>query len=396
MRLSLRSVLFRLHWALGLTAGLVLALMGATGAMMSYEESITDLLNPGRAAVAVSQRPTLGPDALMAGLAAQNARLRVSSLTLSAEPGTAVWARFAADASGKRPASVFLDPYTGAVLGEVTGEAAFATIRELHRWLLIPGQGKGWGRTITGACGLTLLVFLATGLYLRWPKIHRWRIWLKPQLARPGRPRWWSLHAVLGTWLMPVYLIIILSGLCWSYDWYRTGATWLLTGKPPAARADRPARRNIDGPMALDAAWKTFQDGEGRDAGTALMMIPGPQDAAIRIRWYARHAVQKARNEISFDRVTGALIESARDADKPFGQRIADNMLAVHRGQFFGAPFTLLFALAALAMPLFAATGITLYVLRRRAGRRNRAPARIAEPALLRTGRGAVTSSQGP
>ena len=84
------------------------------------------------------------------------------------------------------------DPYDGAVLGPVRLEAAFATVRDLHRWLLIPGGSKGWGRTITGACTLALIVFLATGLYLRWPKIHRWRIWLKPSLSRPGRPRWWS------------------------------------------------------------------------------------------------------------------------------------------------------------------------------------------------------------
>ena len=38
-----RTVLFRLHWALGLTAGFVLALMGVTGALMSYEEAVIAL-----------------------------------------------------------------------------------------------------------------------------------------------------------------------------------------------------------------------------------------------------------------------------------------------------------------------------------------------------------------
>ncbi len=36
---SPRAILFRLHWALGLTAGLILAVMGATGALLSYEEA---------------------------------------------------------------------------------------------------------------------------------------------------------------------------------------------------------------------------------------------------------------------------------------------------------------------------------------------------------------------
>lgn len=32
---SPRSILFRLHWALGLTVGMVLAVMGVTGALLS-------------------------------------------------------------------------------------------------------------------------------------------------------------------------------------------------------------------------------------------------------------------------------------------------------------------------------------------------------------------------
>ena len=55
-------------------------------------------------------------------------------------------------------------------------------------------------------------------------------------------------------------------------------------------------------------------------------------------------------------------------------------MLEVHRGRFFGAPAALLFCLAALALPGFFATGLTLYALRRRAGRR-RVPGRSPQPA---------------
>ena len=77
---------------------------------------------------------------------------------------------------------------------------------------------------------------------------------------------------------------------------------------------------------------------------------------------------------------TGARLSQTRFADKPLGRQMAENMLEVHRGRFFGAPVALLFCLAALALPGFFATGLTLYVLRRRAGRR-RAPARASLPA---------------
>jgi len=387
---SLRTVLFRLHWALGLTAGLVLALMGLTGALMSYEEAITGFANRDRLTVSVGDQQVLAPSALAARIAAQ-AGFPVNSLTLSDDPAASVQVRFARDpATRERPPAVYADPYDGAVLGPVRLEGAFTTVRDLHRWLLLPGGSKGWGRTITGACVLALLVFLGTGLYLRWPKIHRWRIWLKPSLSRPGRPRWWSLHAVAGTWLIPVYLVMALTGLMWSYPSVKDGAAWLLVGERETAKPMRAAGRratpaapvDASGPAAVDRAWAAFRDGEGRAAGTAILTLPSPDAKAIRVRWLPKGVDDlSARNEARYDAATGTLLTAEHAADKPLGQRLMDNILEVHRGRFFGDLFALLFCLAALAMPGFAATGLTLYVLRRCASTRRRPE---AQPATLR------------
>lgn len=58
--------------------------------------------------------------------------------------------RFARDEQGARPSSLYVDPYDARVLGAPRGEEFFATVRRLHRWLLIPGDAKGWERQITG------------------------------------------------------------------------------------------------------------------------------------------------------------------------------------------------------------------------------------------------------
>lgn len=392
---SFRRILFRLHWALGLTAGLVLALMGATGALMSYEEGLIAWVNNDRTTVAVRDAQGLSPEVLMVRVATQLPGLKLEALALPSDPATSVRAIFARDPQTReRPASVYLNPYDGSVLGPVRWEEAFATIRTLHRWLLLPGGSKGWGRTITGACALAMLVFLSTGIYLRWPQVHRWRIWLKPSLGRPGRARWWSLHAVAGTWLVPVYLVMTLSGLTWSYEWFKEGATWLLTGTVAEVRLPRTAGRkearqaNTKAPPpAIDQAWSAFRAAEGRDAAYSILSLPDPDAKAIRIRWFARGAEQpKARNEASFDTVNGILLATERFAAKPLGRQIAESMLEVHRGRFFGDVFALVFFLAALAMPGFAATGLTLYVLRRRASiRRKTAPPKTL-PIMAREG----------
>ena len=382
-----RAVLFRVHWALGLTAGFVLALMGLTGALMSYEEAITAFANHDRTRVEAADRVPLAPTALAARIDAQAGGRIVNVLTLSDDPNASVFVRFALDPETRaRPPSAYADPYDGAVLGPVRLEAAFATVRDLHRWLLIPGGSKGWGRTITGACTLALIVFLATGLYLRWPKIHRWRIWLKPSLSRPGRPRWWSLHAVAGTWLTPVYLVIALSGLTWSYPAFKDGATWLLAGTPERAKPARMAGHREASPVpdsrpdAVDRAWTAFRTGEGHEAGLVTLTLPGADTGAIRIRWLPRGVVSlSARSEARYDAATGAFLSAEHAADTPLGRQILQSILEVHRGRFFGDLFALLFCVAALAMPGFAATGLTLYILRRAAARR-RAPVRATGP----------------
>ncbi|MBP2494354.1 putative iron-regulated membrane protein [Methylobacterium sp. PvP062] len=389
---SLRTLLFRLHWALGLTAGLVLALMGLTGALMSYEEAVTAFANRDRLEVAPGGRTALAPAALAARIDAQAGGRVANVLTLSDDPRASVHVRFARDPETRaRPPAAYADPYDGALLGPVRLEGAFTTVRDLHRWLLLPGGSKGWGRTVTGACTLALLAFLATGLYLRWPRIHRWRIWLKPALSRPGRPRWWSLHAVVGTWLLPVYLVIALSGLTWSYPWFKDGATRLLAGAPDAAKpagrraAGKPADPAVSGP-AVDRAWADFRARTGAEAGTAVLTLPGADTKAIRIRWLPKGVdAPSARNEDRYDPATGALLASERAADAPLGRRLLDNVLEVHRGRFFGDLVALLFCLAALAMPGFAATGLTLYVLRRRAGARRRAVEAGAPAGAVRT-----------
>ncbi|MFC6746970.1 PepSY domain-containing protein [Methylobacterium persicinum] len=111
-------------------------------------------------------------------------------------------------------------------------------------------------------------------MVLRWPKVHRVRIWLRPSLSRPGRAWWWSLHAVAGTWLLPIYGVIALSGLTWSYDGFKDVTNRLLVGPP--AETMKASRKGVRSPgdpssgaASIDAAWNAFRTGRAPT-------MPGP------------------------------------------------------------------------------------------------------------------------
>ncbi|WP_157835448.1 PepSY-associated TM helix domain-containing protein, partial [Xanthomonas sp. SHU 166] len=48
----IKSLLFQLHWLLGISAGLVLSVMGLSGATLAFEDEIVRLANPPLAAIA--------------------------------------------------------------------------------------------------------------------------------------------------------------------------------------------------------------------------------------------------------------------------------------------------------------------------------------------------------
>lgn len=365
----MRTALFQIHWFLGLTAGLVLMVLGATGGLLSVEDEVTGLISPDIVSVPVREAPRLTPDALIARLKDEAPGRHVTLMVLNGAPDRAAQVRLA-DGSG-RGRETYVDPYDGRILGPARGEEFFHFVRRLHRWLILPGNGDGWGRTLTGASALALVYLSLSGLYLRWPRGRRdWRVWLKPALNRRGRALYWSLHAVVGTWVLVLYLVMALTGLWWSYGWYRDGATYLLTGRPPAAAARNTVKRE-GSPVPLDPAFAAFAAAAGPYATASL--APSREGETIRIRSVARDASHfQARDEWRL-RPDGSLESRDLYAERALGLRLAGSMLALHEGRFFGPVGWIAFMLAALAMPVFGVTGLLLYLGRRRSRRRHAA-----------------------
>ncbi|MDU6750748.1 MAG: PepSY-associated TM helix domain-containing protein, partial [Bradyrhizobium sp.] len=226
------------------------------------------------------------------------------------------------------------------------------------------------GRQITGATVLGLIVLLISGLVLRWPRrASSAALWLKPQWRLSGRGLHRSLHSVIGTWLLPIYLVIALSGLSYSYVWYKDGLTWLLSTKPPAApkpaRGERDASPASQQPLALDLVWATALREAGDRYITLDLMLPAGGAAAVRVRSWLDET-HDIRDEFRIDAGTGRLIAAERYADKSTGERVLARVFDIHRGSMLGWPGRILFMLAAATMPLFAVTGLLLYMSRRR------------------------------
>jgi sulfite reductase (NADPH) flavoprotein alpha-component len=369
--MSPRKVLFQLHWIFGITVGIVLAIVGATGALLSFEQPIVASLARDSRQVEANGRTPLAPVELLTRVAAIEPEKRITGLSIAHEPGETVRVTFAPREQR------YVDPYAGSLLPAASGGAEnfFRNVRQLHRWLMLGDLGdRDIGRQIVGASTLLLIFMALTGLYLRWPRgraARRLKTWLVPDFRLKSRAFLWNLHSVIGTWVLPVYLVIALTGLQWSYEWYRDGLYSIAGVERPAGGegGQREARGAADLP-AFAGAWEIFSREVPTFASVNINLAAGPH-RPLEFRYLdVQPSHERAFNTLAIDQA-GRVSKSERYQDKKLAAQLVSSIFPLHSGSYFGLAGVIVFLIASLAMPLFAVTGWLMY-LRRRAPRARR------------------------
>lgn len=406
-----KKTFFQIHWFLGITAGLILSIMGVTGAIYSYEPQILKWMNSDSYTVQVQEQDKLSPAQLYQHFQTQNPEMKINSITVAQDPSASSTVNIVKEGA-RRGYNMMVNPYTAEVLPEIKGREFFQFVQQLHRNLTVGPVGK----QITGACALMLIFFVLSGLYLRWPKRHSVKQWLavKPQLK--GRNFIWDLHAVVGTWVVIFYLILACTGLYWSYDWWRNGMFKVLGVERPqpemqqgqggrggeeqgrsagesrgeGQRGSRGEGAGERGPQsegkrenrgegrekgvddtvlltALNKSWAGFQNEFNDKYSTVTFNIPKKADGELKLSFTdveVQH--ERARNNATYNYQDAAFTSVEMYGDKKLNEKIMSSMLPVHRGSFFGPIYQFFAMVASLLMPLFFITGWMLYLKRRK------------------------------
>ncbi len=282
--------LWRWHFYAGLFVMPWLMVLALTGTLYVFQPQIEPWLYHDRMVVAAASSPRLNEQTLMErAAAALPAGSQISSVEVNRDPARS--AEFIFRLPGGERESVYVNPYTGAVLGTLSVEhRLMKQARALHRSLML---GKP-GELLMELAGCWTLVMLATGLALWWPRAGTtWANALRPRLQLRGRPLWRNLHGVMGLWLAVGGLAFVLTGLPWSGSWgtqFKALATQAGMGSPPGAWGKAPVQsqvpHTVDKPMKMDdlpiaqmpwAVGNTTVPQSSRPIGTASQMgaMPG-------------------------------------------------------------------------------------------------------------------------
>ena len=215
----MKKALRKIHLWLSVPTGIIITLVCFSGAMLVFEKEITEAIKPELYFVKEAKGEPIPMQQLMEKVEETLPdSVSISGVTVFADSTRT----YQVSLSKPRRASIYVNQYTGEVTGRSERLPFFNTMFHLHRWLL--GSSSGVGKLITGICTLVLVFILITGI-LMW--LTNRNKPLKASLAihvTKGWGRFWhDLHVAGGIYTTIFLLAMALTGLTWSFSWYRTG-----------------------------------------------------------------------------------------------------------------------------------------------------------------------------
>ena len=204
--------------------GLIITLVCFSGAMLVFENEVNEWFRRDLYYVETVKESPLPMDKLLEKVATTLPdSVAVTGVSISSDPGRA----YQVSLSKPRRASLYVDQYTGEVKGKSERSGFFMFMFRMHRWLLDsmnPGnEGIFWGKMIVGVSTLLLVFVLISGIVIWWPRTRKaLKNSLKITATKGWRRFWYDLHVAGGMYALIFLLAMALTGLTWSFPWYRT------------------------------------------------------------------------------------------------------------------------------------------------------------------------------
>lgn len=356
MRPRLRKIWLSVHSWLGLGFGAVLAAIGLSGSALVFEREILQALY--RDLFVVEAQAALQP--LSAVVESVRSYGDIAYIRFPAEPTDPfeIYLRGTGPDGGER---ILVHPYTAAVLGPAP-DAIFRILFRFHRALL---SGEA-GELAVGLLGVSLIVSCVSGAVLWWPGGGRVFAALRIHWRAPWRRTLRDLHYSAGAILMPPLVLLAATGMGFEFRREFSALATSLGGHsffqevPPSAPSGNAAP-SID--AMLDATRRIFPEGR-----VTYVVFPQGESGAFQFRAkLPAETHQNGRSAVWFDRYDGRVLSLRKALDMPMANVALDHLLyPVHTGVALGLAGRLAVFVAGLAPAGLLATGVAIWLARRR------------------------------
>lgn len=343
----------KIHLWLAFPFGLIIAITCLSGAVLVFETQINEWSHPERYTVAQVQSHVLPLEQLVAEVSTTLPdSVQITGVTISGDPQRA----YQFSLSKPRRASLCVDPYTGQVLGRSSRTPFFSFVFRTHRWLLDsanPDGGIFWGKMIVGISTLLFVFVLISGLVVWIPRTVRS---LKNRLkiaTTKGRLRfWYDLHLAGGIYSFALLLVMALTGLTWSFSWYRTGFYGLF-GAGQTTKGHQPEKETKKERSKVSYyAWEVaYRQVANQHPGFEKITIANGK-AAVSIGGWGN---ARATDNYTFDPHNGQITDTTPYDQAPASTKLRGWIYSLHVGSWggwFSQVLTFVVALIGAVLPL--------------------------------------------
>jgi uncharacterized iron-regulated membrane protein len=396
LRLSRPTWVIAHRWA-GLSLALFLTVIGLTGALMAFYDELEALIAPQLHLVQPPspQASPLSPIELREKVQAAYLGAVINYLPLQVEPGHSLKLDIRRlDPATKRigPWSpevdeVFVDPYTGRILGERSwGDISQGAINfmpfvyRLHYTLLADETG----RYLLGIAALIWVLDTFVGFYLTLPPrlgaswLSRWKpSWLVRWTGGETKLTF-DLHRAFGLWLWPLLFVFAWSGVMFNlkevYDPVMRlfGAEKLQDGLTTLARPRYEPQLDFTAAAARGrelATAEAAQRGLRVDSNrlSALSYRPALGAYVYYFSTDRDFTDRGGRSLVVFDGDSGELQKLQLPQGANGANTFTEWMIALHMGRVWGLPYRMAVTAIGLMVTLLSVTGVLIWMRKRQA-----------------------------
>lgn len=349
--MKLKKIIVFFHLWLGLISGLVIFTVAITGSIYAFEEEIRNVIHSDLLKAKSPEKSPLSIDNLLHIVKKEYPKGKIKSVIIRTDKTRSVQINL------KNKTAVYIDPFTGEILGIIDQETEFlAVVLKIHRSLCLGDTGK----MITGISALIFVIMLISGMFLWWP---RNKALLIQKFSIKRNAHWkklnFDLHSVLGFYASWIIIFTALTGIVFSFKWAED-ALYKIT-------SSKKENINVHSLYSKDrsfSAEKCLKTASVLTANSSEQVLFFPEDSTGIIRLNIRYkdaGFYNRQDQLAFDQYSGKLLKVKLFDNFSIGEKLKSTNYNIHTGKVLGLVGQLMVFFAALITASLPITGFLLW-----------------------------------
>lgn len=342
----------KIHLIAGLIIGLIVFIVATTGCLYAFEEEFRNILYKNELDIKAENNHKPVAE-LIKTVKTNYPKEKIKNIKIKQDATSSIEFIF------KNKKSVFVNPYSGNIIGAINKENDFfGIVLQLHRSLFLGDVGK----IITGTSALVFILMLITGIIIWWPRnkeVLKQSLSIKPNASFKRKTLDW--HRALGFYASWIIIFTALTGIIWSFKWAENTMYWMTNSKKEERKEFHSEPLSDSTTISIDSVLKKV---ENYQLTSKECFIAMPEDSAgvYRITFrYDNGGFYKRADQFFLDQYSGKIIKAKLFKDAQLGDKLKSINYDIHTGKAFGFTGQLIVFFASLIAASLPITGFLIW-----------------------------------